>query len=94
MAVTIKIGGVDYSIDDPCSIADALRGVRAQRAAGEQVAQRPSAVRPSARSACSFSDILGRYQHRDRHWDNLCKIKTTGKAFQLRRRLPLWTGMT
>ena len=27
MAVTIKIGGVDYSSDDPCSIADALRGV-------------------------------------------------------------------
>ena len=79
MAVTIRIGGVDYSSDDPCSIADALRGVRAQRAAGEQVAEteRRSSVSQERLQfqPTSSADINTEIAH----WDNLCKLKTTGK---------------
>lgn len=79
MATTIKIGGVDYSTDDPCTIADALRGVKAQRSAGEQIleTERRSPVSQERLQfqPASSSDITSEIAY----WDNLCKIKTTGR---------------
>lgn len=79
MAVTIKINGVDYSSDDPCSIRDALIGVRAIRAAGGQVSQielrSPVTQERIQMTEASKAELNAEIER----WDNLCQMKTTGK---------------
>lgn len=79
MATTITINGVGYSSDDPCAIADALRGVRAQRAAGEQVSETEHRS-PVSQERLQFQQVSSAELDREiANWDNLCKLKTTGQ---------------